>query len=109
MAQWGDRTISDLIKFMQSTMPPGGTALSGDAYVDLAAFILDANSARSGAQALDANSSACDSQRGIRAACGLLASGRRLRWHSKRARVRLRVVEEAGAAGEAIRRRAESP
>ena len=58
MAQWGDRTIADLIKFMQSTMPPGGAALSGENYVDLAAFILDANSARAGAQALDANSTA---------------------------------------------------
>ncbi len=35
-----------LISFMQSTMPPGGATLPGDTYLNLAAFILDANSAR---------------------------------------------------------------
>ncbi len=52
LAQWGDRTAGDLISFMQLTMPPGGAGLQGDSYVNLAAFILDANSARAGAQAL---------------------------------------------------------
>src|SRR5580692_6465680 len=52
LAQWGDRTAGELIAFMQSTMPPGGANLSGDSYVNLAAFILDANSARTGNQAL---------------------------------------------------------
>jgi len=52
LAQWGDRTAGELIAFMQSTMPPGGAALPGDSYVNLAAFILDANSARAGNQAL---------------------------------------------------------
>src|SRR5689334_8701588 len=52
LAQWGDRTAAALINFMQSTMPPGGAALPGDSYVNLAAFILDANSARAGNQAL---------------------------------------------------------
>src|SRR5438874_9961399 len=55
LAQWGDRTISELVNFMQSTMPPGGAALQGDSYVNLAAFILDANSARAGNQALMAS------------------------------------------------------
>src|ERR1700722_1090450 len=48
MTQWGDRTVGALINLMQSTMPPGGAALPGDSYVNLAAFILDANSARPG-------------------------------------------------------------
>jgi alcohol dehydrogenase (cytochrome c) len=53
---WGDRTPSALIAFMQSTMPPGGAGLPGDAYVNLAAFILDANGARPGNEALTASS-----------------------------------------------------
>ena len=55
-SQWGDRTAGALINFMQSTMPPGAPPLSGDAYVNLAAFILDANSARAGNQPLTATS-----------------------------------------------------
>ena len=56
LGQWGDRTAGALINFMQSTMPPGGAALSADTYVSLAAFILDANGARAGTQALTAAS-----------------------------------------------------
>jgi len=56
LAQWGDRTAGALISFMQSTMPPGGAALPNDTYVDIAAFILDANSARPGDRALAADS-----------------------------------------------------
>ena len=52
LAQWGDRTTGELISFIQSTMPPGGAALPGDSYLAVAAFILDANSARAGNQAL---------------------------------------------------------
>jgi len=52
LAQWGDRTAGALINLMQSTMPPGAPALPGDTYINLAAFILDANSARAGSQAL---------------------------------------------------------
>jgi len=55
LAQWGDRTTGALINFMQSTMPPGGAALPGDTYVNLAAFILDANSARPGDRTLAAH------------------------------------------------------
>src|SRR5437868_5917960 len=36
MAQWGDRNAGELIKFMQSTMPPGGGAFPGASYLDLA-------------------------------------------------------------------------
>src|SRR5579862_5189077 len=57
LAQWGDRTAGELINFMRSTMPPGGANLPGDAYLNLAAFILDANSARAGNEALAATSS----------------------------------------------------
>ena len=56
LTQWGDRTTGALINFMQSTMPPGAPPLSGDTYVNLAAFILDANSARAGNQPLTAAS-----------------------------------------------------
>src|SRR5579864_4561578 len=56
LVQWGDRTAGELINFMQSTMPPGGAALPGDSYLNLAAFMLDANSARAGNQALTASS-----------------------------------------------------
>ncbi len=58
IAQWGDRTAGDLVKYMQSTMPPGAAALPGDSYINLAAFLLDANSSRAGNQALTAASSA---------------------------------------------------
>src|SRR5580704_7884952 len=56
LAQWGDRTAGALINFMQSTMPPGGNALAGDTYINLAAFLLDANGARAGNQPLTASS-----------------------------------------------------
>ena len=56
LAQWGDKTAGALINFMQSTMPPGGAALPGDTYMNIAAFILDANSARPGDRALAAES-----------------------------------------------------
>lgn len=88
MAQWGDRTISDLVKFMQSTMPPGGAALSGDTYVSLAAFILDANSARAGTQALTA-----DSGLAIRS----VASGQRAAY--LQAGATPAVAQQAGQAG----------
>ncbi|HEV3331923.1 MAG TPA: PQQ-binding-like beta-propeller repeat protein [Bryobacteraceae bacterium] len=56
LGSWGDRTPAALINFMQSTMPPGGAALSADTYINLAAFILDANGARAGNQPLTAAS-----------------------------------------------------
>ncbi len=58
MSQWGDKTAGALIGFMQSTMPPGGAALPGNIYINLAAFILDANSARPGDRTLTADSDA---------------------------------------------------
>ncbi|HWF08486.1 MAG TPA: PQQ-binding-like beta-propeller repeat protein [Bryobacteraceae bacterium] len=58
IGQWGDKTAGDLVGFMRATMPPGGLAgtLPGQTYVNLAAFILDANSALPGNQALTADS-----------------------------------------------------
>src|SRR6202167_3405819 len=59
MTQWGDKTTGDLIGFMRATMPPGaGGSLPDPTYINLAAFILDANSARPGDRALTAVSDA---------------------------------------------------
>jgi mono/diheme cytochrome c family protein len=53
LGEWGDRTTSDLVSFMQTTMPPNNPrGLGDDAYVNLAAFILHANGARAGNQPL---------------------------------------------------------
>ncbi len=55
MGQWGDRTTSDLVAFMESTMPPNNpNGLGDEAYINIAAFILEANGARPGNQALTA-------------------------------------------------------
>jgi alcohol dehydrogenase (cytochrome c) len=54
--QWGGRTASDLISFMRLTMPPGTQGSLGEqAYVNLAAFLLQSNGAPAGSQTLDAN------------------------------------------------------
>ena len=68
VSQWGGRTTSELINFMQSAMPPGGAVLQGDSYIKLAAFLLDANSGRAGSQALTAASNVT---------IGAVASGQR--------------------------------
>jgi alcohol dehydrogenase (cytochrome c) len=57
MTQWGDKSAGDLINFMRATMPPGTSgSLPDQTYINLAAFILDANSARAGDRALTADS-----------------------------------------------------
>src|SRR5215831_17717784 len=57
ITQWGSRTSGELVRYLRSTMPPGaGGALPDQAYVEIAAFILDANSARAGSRALSADS-----------------------------------------------------
>jgi alcohol dehydrogenase (cytochrome c) len=59
MGQWGARTAGELIGFMRATMPPGaGGSLPDQTYIDLGAFILDANGARPGDRALAAESNA---------------------------------------------------
>jgi alcohol dehydrogenase (cytochrome c) len=50
---WDTRTTSDLLAFIQSTMPPGDRGnLGEDNYVNLVAFLLSANGARAGNQPL---------------------------------------------------------
>ena len=57
MNQWGDRTARELISFMRASMPPGaGGSLPDQSYVNLAAFILDANGARPGDRGLSSES-----------------------------------------------------
>ncbi|HEY2843769.1 MAG TPA: PQQ-binding-like beta-propeller repeat protein [Bryobacteraceae bacterium] len=59
MAQWSDKTAGDLLGFIRATMPPGGAAsLPDQTYLNIAAFILDANSAQPGDRALTADASA---------------------------------------------------
>jgi len=53
---WGSRPASELLSFIQLTMPPGNPGtLSADTYANIAAFILQSNGARAGNQALTAN------------------------------------------------------
>jgi alcohol dehydrogenase (cytochrome c) len=49
---WRDRTTSDLFELIAKTMPPGAANLSPDAALALTAFILQANGAAPGPQAL---------------------------------------------------------
>ena len=49
MATWGGRTTRDLVTFIQATMPPGNVrGLPEQEYLNLAAFILEANGALGG-------------------------------------------------------------
>ena len=55
MGSWGGRTTSDLVGFMEGSMPPGNPGGLGEpTYLTIAAFILDSNGARAGDQALTA-------------------------------------------------------
>jgi mono/diheme cytochrome c family protein len=57
MARWGEKSAGEFIAFMRSTMPPGaGGSLPDQTYVNLAAFIFDANGAHSGDRSLTAES-----------------------------------------------------
>ena len=77
MNQWGDKTAGDLIGFMRATMPPGaGGSLPDQTYINLAAFILDANSAQPGNRPLTMRIGGHDPQRRFRTACGVSATGR---------------------------------
>jgi alcohol dehydrogenase (cytochrome c) len=59
MRTWGPRTIADLSAYMQKTMPPGSAgALGQQTYVNLAAFLLEANGAVAGNVALTASTAA---------------------------------------------------
>ena len=50
--QWSNRSAGELIAYLRLTMPPGGAALPRDSYVNLAAYLFDANGAQPGPQAL---------------------------------------------------------
>jgi PQQ-dependent dehydrogenase (methanol/ethanol family) len=53
---WGSRPASELLSFMQLTMPPGSPgSLSADTYASIAAFVLQSNGARAGNQPLTSN------------------------------------------------------
>ena len=55
MGSWGNRGPADLINFMQGAMPPNNPgSLTGEAYIDITAFILQYNGARPGNQPLTA-------------------------------------------------------
>jgi PQQ-dependent dehydrogenase (methanol/ethanol family) len=57
MSSWGDRTTSDLVSFLEGAMPPSNPGSLGEqAYVNVAAFILDYNGATAGTQPLTAAS-----------------------------------------------------
>jgi len=56
MGVWGARTTRDLISFIETTMPPTSAGSLGEQnYVNIAAYLLQANGAKPGAQALTAN------------------------------------------------------
>ena len=54
MAAWGTRTSGDLVKYIQTAMPPGNATLGEEGSLNLTAFILAANGAAPGNQALTA-------------------------------------------------------
>jgi alcohol dehydrogenase (cytochrome c) len=57
MNQWGARPAGELVSFMRATMPPGSAgSLPDQTYINVAAFLLDANSARPGDRTLTAES-----------------------------------------------------
>ena len=80
MNSWRTRTAQDLFEFIQATMPPGGSPLSPDAYLSIAAYILQQNGAAAGGQALTATTAV---------AIGTIATGQRP----------AAAVADAGAAG----------
>jgi alcohol dehydrogenase (cytochrome c) len=52
MTAWRGRTTRELFEYIAKAMPPGGANLSTDAYLAVTAYILQANGAAPGAQAL---------------------------------------------------------
>src|SRR5512135_1151513 len=54
---WGNRTVGDLVSFMEGAMPPTNPGGLGEQnYLSITAFILQSNGARAGNQPLTANS-----------------------------------------------------
>src|SRR5262245_20953885 len=59
MTAWGARTTSQLLAYISSTMPPGSAGgLSGETYLSLVAFLLEANGAKAGTHPLTAQTAA---------------------------------------------------
>lgn len=57
VAQWGTRTVGELIAYMQTSMPPANPgSLGAAAYANLGAYILQSNGAAAGNQALTRDS-----------------------------------------------------
>ena len=54
MTAWRNRSTRDLFEFIQSTMPPTGDPLRPEQYLAVTAYILQANGAAAGAEALAA-------------------------------------------------------
>ncbi|MEO7648996.1 MAG: PQQ-binding-like beta-propeller repeat protein, partial [Bryobacteraceae bacterium] len=55
MSRWGGRTASDLLAYLQATMPPGNRGvISQEGYAGIVAFLLEANGAAAGDRALTA-------------------------------------------------------
>jgi alcohol dehydrogenase (cytochrome c) len=51
---WRGKTTRELVEFMSGSMPPGGPTLPAETYLAIAAYLLQANGAAPGAQALAA-------------------------------------------------------
>src|SRR6202041_1666143 len=96
----GGRTTSDLVGFMEGSMPPGNPGSLGEpTYLTIAAFILDSNGARPGDQPLTAAAKV-----GIRS----IATGQ-LRAQAAPTAGGRRGGRGGGAAGGPLGGRAESP
>ena len=103
MSSWGDRTSERLVAFLEGAMPPGNPGSLGEqAYVDVAAFILEFNGAQSGNQPLTAASESGHPFGGN--GPGGQTAGRRRPWRTARWPAKRRFRRHPGSDG---RRRSE--
>ena len=76
MSQWGGKSAGDLVDYLRKSMPPGARgSLPEQTYVALAAYILDANSAKPGGLALTATSNVAISTIASGTRAGYLSTG----------------------------------
>jgi S-disulfanyl-L-cysteine oxidoreductase SoxD len=54
-SSWRTRTTKDLLDYMSTAMPPGGSSLAPEDYASIVAYVLQINGAVAGAQALSAS------------------------------------------------------
>jgi hypothetical protein len=54
-SSWRRRTTKDLLDYMSTAMPPGGSSLASEDYASIVAYVLQINGAVAGAQALSAS------------------------------------------------------